>query len=43
MFALPHFGNNIDRIPSTYLILYGHILCNPSFQVRNQIVRFAMA
>ena len=42
-FALPHFGNSINRIPSTQLIIYSHILWNPLFQVPNQIVRFAMA
>ena len=42
-FALPHFGTSFNRIPSTQLIIHGHVLWNPLFQVRNQIVRFAMA
>ena len=42
-FALPHFGNSINRIPSTQLIIHGHVLWNPLFQVHNQIVSFAMA
>ena len=42
-FPLPHFGNSINRIPSTQLIIHGHVLWNPLFQVRRQIGTSAMA